>query len=100
IRDYKVTGVQTCALPIFFRYDASFSDSGIGAAVVHRAPIEGLLRAGSRSLADLQMKIAHGGPQSFAIPGARAVLTTEVEREEREIGRASCRERGEMVVGA
>jgi peptidase M28-like protein/PDZ domain-containing protein len=67
-----------------FRYDASFSDSGIGAAVVHRAPIEALLRPGGRSLSDLQLKIAHTGPQSFAIPGARAVLTTEVEREERE----------------
>jgi aminopeptidase YwaD len=68
-----------------FRYDASFSDSGIGAAVVHRAPVEALLRAASgRALANLQLKIAHAGPQSFPISGARATLTTEVEREERE----------------
>lgn len=67
-----------------FRFDASFSDSGIGAAVVRRAPVEALLRAAGRSLGDLQLKLAHGGRASFPIPGARALLTTEVEREERE----------------
>ncbi len=66
-----------------FRFDASFADSGIGAAVVRRAPIEALLRAGGRSLRDAQMQIAHGGRHSFPIPGARATLATEVVREER-----------------
>src|SRR5262249_59089160 len=38
-----------------FRFDASFSDSGIGAAVVRRAPVEALLHAAGRSLKDAQM---------------------------------------------
>jgi aminopeptidase YwaD len=67
-----------------FRFDASFSDSGIGAAVVRRAPIEALLKPQRESLRDLQMKIAHGGRGSFPIHGASATLTTQVEREERE----------------
>lgn len=67
-----------------FRFDASFANSGIGAAIVHRAPIEALLKRQGTSLRDTQMKIAHGGRASFPIRGASAVLTTRVEREERE----------------
>jgi hypothetical protein len=67
-----------------FRYDASFSDSGIGAAVVRRAAIETLLRPMRRSLSDLQLKIAHNGPHSFSISGSQATLATDVQREERE----------------
>jgi aminopeptidase YwaD len=67
-----------------FRFDASFSDSGIEAAIVRRAPVEALLRPAGRSLLNLQMKIVHGSRQSFPLPGARATLTTEVRREQRE----------------
>jgi aminopeptidase YwaD len=67
-----------------FRLDASFTDSGIGAAIVRRTPIEALLQAAGRSLRDAQLKIAHGSSQSFPIPGARATLATEVVRERRQ----------------
>jgi aminopeptidase YwaD len=67
-----------------FRFDASFSDSGIGAAVIRRAPIEAMLRAVHTSLRDAQMAIAHGGRHSFPLSGSRATLTTEVVREEKQ----------------
>jgi hypothetical protein len=51
---------------------------------VRRTAVEALLRPTGRTLRDIQLKIAHGTEQSFAIPGARATLISQVEREERE----------------
>src|SRR3989475_8971097 len=79
IRDLTVTGVQTCALPICFRPDASFP-----------ARLTDLLHTRFVRLPD--------GPPVFVIPtellddnGPR--VAAMVDRLADEIGRASCRER-------
>src|SRR5688500_20153277 len=71
IRDYKVTGVQTCALPISAAPDSTLR--GIPFAI---------LRA-----------------YSFRVGGV-AIVAAELGRtSSSEIGRASCRERVEISVG-
>src|SRR5688500_19468983 len=71
IRDYKVTGVQTCALPIF----------------VHARRID------VRRRADVHVPRVHlAGDLAEDVVEVRAVG-------DEQIGRASCRERGEMLGG-
>src|SRR5256885_5468455 len=83
IRDYKVTGVQTCALPISSRARRCWRRSS--AAAWTRTPS---IRAMRRS------RISSPGASSEC--GSRCTV-----REGRtEIGRASCRERGEISVVA
>src|SRR5256885_10392094 len=79
IRDYKVTGVQTCALPILDRYGVSPFPAGI-------------LRVRVRGMAD-QPGGSHspgGRPARHELPGWPAGGSDVGP----EIGRASCRERG------
>src|SRR5262249_58428865 len=77
IRDWSVTGVQTCALPISPRRDPG----------VHR---EVALRVLRNARGDLRARRRGERP-----PVAREahVDVTGAERERHEIGRASCRER-------
>src|SRR5688500_20219456 len=75
IRDYKVTGVQTCALPIFA---GLFALLGLGVAVVG---LFGLL----------SYSVSLRG-REFGIRMAIGARPQDVQR--LEIGRASCRERG------
>src|SRR5688500_20394663 len=72
IRDYKVTGLQTCALPIYLRSGDADAELRVG-----RAP------AGAH-----QSLRRHAGARRGGEPAAG-------NRRRREIGRASCRERGE-----
>src|SRR5688500_20248520 len=80
IRDYKVTGVQTCALPIFeprvLRHARAASRPQGGGARVRRRM--------DRSLDGPARRV----PRELLVGGTAAV----------EIGRASCRERGEIAV--
>src|SRR5256885_8237903 len=77
IRDYRVTGVQTCALPICVRQ---------GRLVDRNRPGLGLERIERqrRELVDLL--------RQARVAGAAARQRVEAPRQ-REIGRASCRER-------
>jgi Peptidase family M28/PDZ domain/PA domain len=67
-----------------FRFDTSFADSGIPAAVIKRSFAEELLRPTGQSLSEIQTAIAHTGPHSLPLPGAAATLTCSVVRERRE----------------
>src|SRR2546426_12542078 len=89
IRDYKVTGVQTCALPI------SRPEAGLPAAVQlghDREPgdREGPGRAaggrGGRALPEVHRRVAARSAGVSTAPVRVGVIGTE-------IGRASCRER-------
>src|SRR5256885_12590456 len=85
IRDYKVTGVQTCALPIFVRRHP--------AGLAEFAAQEILALVGPPGF---DLAVAHmdsGGQRLHG--GVRDVGRVVVE-----IGRASGRERGEISVGA
>src|SRR5688500_20398794 len=76
IRDYKVTGVQTCALPI------SAPRAGVASAVSHGS-------AGSAPAAEDPGGSGHHGGTEPAGDG----------RASTQIGRASCRERVETTAG-
>src|SRR5262249_61739743 len=87
IRDWSVTGVQTCALPIYENVDASRSEDGCDVAEQER----------SRLLHPLQRRI-HVADRQPADDEVRLLARAELGH--RQIGRASCRERGESAVGA
>src|SRR5690606_39589019 len=95
IRDFHVTGVQTCALPISWR--------GVGSA--SPAAIEALERlawiADSEALELFESAVTKGvRPARAALLGVMRVLA-EQDRPDQvvKIGRASCRGRVEMGVG-
>src|SRR5205807_7432950 len=97
IRDYKVTGVQTCALPIsfllvfVFLYVFPVIGQGIGGGggVARESAFATVLVAGV-----VGISIMFQGIQSVALP-----MSTEFGyTKEIEIGRASCRERVESKV--
>src|SRR3712207_8323624 len=92
IRDFGVTGVQTCALPICagIAVDlAKLNERVVGLARAQSADIEGrLIRDGVRVV---RAEGRLDGPQ-------RVVATARDGHEE--IGRASCRERVEISVVA
>src|SRR5207245_6121346 len=84
IRDATVTGVQTCALPI--------SDRDRRVDEEDRPPAHVLGQEATEHGADGQRECAHTGPRAdrhAALLGGEGL----------EIGRASCRERGEISVG-
>src|SRR5207253_5420179 len=91
IRDGHVTGVQTCALPIY-----SFSVAPGGYTVT--ATLSGFrnaaqnveVTAGASKQIDLSLEPAL----------AQEVTVTATKREQTDIGRASCRERVERTVVA
>src|SRR5438093_10446300 len=78
IRDWSVTGVQTCALPILDAPNAS-------AAAAVRKPVGG--RGGSVGGVQQVWSLAQMAPRPQSTSAAQ-------------IGRASCRERVEISVGA
>src|SRR5690606_40726460 len=96
IRDFHVTGVQTCALPIYMAFDH------------HRILADGVERARAK-LEYTALATAFVAPE-FTIAELRAVyevvwgVALDAANFHRkvtgEIGRASCRERGEIWVGA
>src|SRR5205807_7582522 len=88
IRDYKVTGVQTCALPIFVYLPSGYSASSNRYPVVYF--LHGL-PATSTSYLQLDW-VAHALEQS----GREAILVVP-QGTRVEIGRASCRERVESA---
>src|SRR5207253_6389046 len=83
IRDGHVTGVQTCALPI--------SNASECTSRVLRLRAFTPSRSGSHALA-ASSSLSSCTSNSTAIPSSRASCRSE-------IGRASCRERGENAVG-
>jgi hypothetical protein len=62
--------------------DGAFADSGIPMAIVRRRFVEPLFRAAGQELRGVQTAIAHGTPQSFALPGSRVELQVEVRRQQ------------------
>src|SRR5207253_6716702 len=88
IRDGHVTGVQTCALPIFLHaqgYNVRVVNAGINGDTTGGmlARLDTVVPAGTR------LVILQPGGNDFRKGGNET---------ERKIGRASCRERGEMAV--
>src|SRR5690625_7351243 len=83
IRDGHVTGVQTCALPI------SVIEVGVDVANATMVVLLDAERFGISQLHQLRGRIGRGG-----LPGLCLLVSGSEE-----IGRASCRERGEMEVG-
>src|SRR5690606_39470772 len=91
IRDFHVTGVQTCALPIFPATDPC-GHFGLGIArdgtwYYHGSPI------GRKAIAKLFARVLRredDGSYWLVTPAERGRIDVE------EIGRASCRERGEI----
>src|SRR5205807_5271646 len=86
IRDYKVTGVQTCALPIWIRAmnpaDLSATELLAGYRSGRLSPVEATQAVLNR-IDELDSKV-----NAFVLVDADRAL-----RAAREIGRASCRER-------
>src|SRR5207249_5855847 len=94
IRDRNVTGVQTCALPIL--EDPAFLNTGL-VFTIHNMGYQGLFPPEILPLLMLPWdlftiaKMEYFGNVNF-LKGALAYADME-------IGRASCRERGESEVG-
>src|SRR5690625_5989096 len=82
IRDGHVTGVQTCALPILVRFED------------HMDPIEFHVR---KNHEDLEIPQPQEDPvvKHFVSAYRAALNVPEKQQNKWEIGRASCRERGE-----
>src|SRR5205807_3339470 len=97
IRDYKVTGVQTCAFRSG-RYAARYA----GRAEVVSQPLESVSgrrpgRADGRHVSELSGRRNTAGAFGRV---ASVAAHRGWRRRGGQIGRASCRERGEMRVGA
>src|SRR5205085_4298592 len=93
IRDLTVTGVQTCALPIFRQKancQACHGWAGDGRKMDEQMPDGANLRQTRLDRAALIMTIKCGLPGTGMPPFDRFAYS--------EIGRASCRERGEIRV--
>src|SRR5690606_40696509 len=97
IRDFHVTGVQTCALPIFEREFERF----LGAGPWERTPSRRGWRNGRKRrtlktrLGTLELRVPKDREGHF-----QPSLFERYQRSEKEIGRASCRERAEIEVVA
>src|SRR5690606_40863539 len=92
IRDFHVTGVQTCALPISglarqtVRHNVTINNllPGVFATDAQRHHIEGMLEPGGQTFEQLWTERGANNPAGRY-------------GEPEEIGRASCRERGEIA---
>src|SRR5207245_3910137 len=84
IRDATVTGVQTCALPIYTWTTSRWESLHGRRGRAHRLPARGRPRVGAHHEA-----VGMADEERAPLRVERAV----------EIGRASCRERGWLVVG-
>src|SRR5690606_41096688 len=90
IRDFHVTGVQTCALPIFTLAPEAMTLEGI--TVNAPRPPPGNAQAGEQSTS-LPQELLSRLPLPDLDPATLALLAAGVVGTE--IGRASCREREE-----
>src|SRR5690606_41033389 len=90
IRDFHVTGVQTCALPILQAHPES------GAAALARLIPDAATPALDRDAAEVQTQPAAG---HRAVPAQRKCpeKSRQALERHREIGRASCRGRVEIA---
>src|SRR5205085_6114721 len=93
IRDLTVTGVQTCALPI------SYGPTGVGDDWVRIGPLKTFMDGGML-IGTAYMRTPWGVGPTYQItqPSYRGILYPDPEMLTElylEIGRASCRERGE-----
>src|SRR5205823_7470572 len=97
IRDKLVTGVQTCALPIFWNPKDQFYE------VVSPAPDSGIRK--QKKFVDPGTNLQFSGvreligyiPWQFDIPAASHAVAWKQLFDPEEIGRASCRERVEIA---
>src|SRR5207245_7337590 len=95
IRDATVTGVQTCALPILDEPEQAFLEAPEHKTVIGEVKLPPAVEA-----AVARAKAAAAAAAEGNTPSPQAWGTNEnVTRELHEIGRASCRERGAVVVG-
>src|SRR5690606_41122947 len=96
IRDFHVTGVQTCALPISPPGDPTPGDGTASGAA------QSFVQAGA-AIAKCSGAGCHEGgapPQFLGAPGRDDDYATIKNFAPQEIGRASCRERGRRWRGA
>src|SRR5690606_39539308 len=98
IRDFHVTGVQTCALPIFERKRYA----GLVDRMLRLNMKVETTRAGSSALVQM---LAASALAAIVWVATREALQGRIDAGEfvqlmTEIGRASCRERAEVAVGA
>src|SRR5699024_12068781 len=99
IRDRNVTGVQTCALPIYSiiadirerQWNPDLNDGGKPGAVIYMPPGDYRLR--SPIHIDISFLRIQGAGHGFTSSSIRFNVP------DAEIGRASCRERGKIAVG-
>src|SRR5690606_40538603 len=87
IRDFHVTGVQTCALPIFQR-EVSLTE-------IDKRQLEEDRRENAKTRAKAEMMFKGLSDTQSAREEARTTHATELKAVKKEIGRASCRERME-----
>src|SRR5688500_20367594 len=83
IRDYKVTGVQTCALPISFAADAHY----------HHV-VDDIIEGGKFKYEDGAIRVPDGPGLGVRLDRDKLARYAELYQ----IGRASCRERVERAV--
>src|SRR5690606_40412336 len=98
IRDFHVTGVQTCALPIF----GTVSESG-------GVPTGAIIESGSNANGDYVRwaggvqecwTVMSGGSSTRSWTFPASFIAAPVVSIAMEIGRASCRERVQVTVGS
>src|SRR5206468_7935505 len=96
IRDLIVTGVQTCALPISLpSYVRRVEPAVVGLRVKARPDALSSQRLGARRAGSAVIFDARG----YAVTVTYLVVDAESMETQLQIGRASCRERGEVGVG-
>src|SRR5690606_40812058 len=100
IRDFHVTEVQTCALPIF---EAAPVQHIGNILVVWRPRREDTTPKGPATKAEARgskrPSVAKSA-RAFAAQARRTALIQAAAEKKRKIGRASCRERGEIAADA
>src|SRR5690606_40359408 len=98
IRDFHVTGVQTCALPILARKSYEEGGCPIGAVVIDNATRR-ILGKGHNTLVQENHPYNHGETSAIRDAGRRDFSKTTIFTSLK-IGRASCRERVWSTAGA
>src|SRR5205823_8268961 len=96
IRDKLVTGVQTCALPIWLCGITS-DDEVVGLGRI--LALNHAVQAGEAQLVNLAVLCLYGiVDRAMAEFFCKEILRTRSDTRLHKIGRASCRERGEIAV--
>src|SRR5690606_40695025 len=92
IRDFHVTGVQTCALPIFTGF-LKLTKFRLGSLVVFSAVITYITVASSVSWIQVLALSLGGLLVTSAANGFNQIIEKDLDKLMDKIGRASCRER-------